>query len=88
MRELLWVQLAFDLAMLFALLALERSTGRRRRPALLRRETRDADALAPAAAPDAGLAELVERADRAERQELVAEPALRQRLTRFRESAG
>jgi hypothetical protein len=31
MRELLWVQLAFDLAMLFALLALERSTRQRAR---------------------------------------------------------
>jgi hypothetical protein len=88
MRELLWVQLAFDLAMLFALLALERSTARRTRPALLRHGAREAVTQAPAAAPDAGLAELVERADRAERQELVAEPALRQRLTRFRESAG
>ena len=85
MRELLWVQLAFDLAMLFALLALERSTRRRARVPLPRRGPREAIAEAPAAAPAAGLAELVERA---ERQELVAEAALRRRLTRFRESAG
>ncbi len=115
MRELLWVQLCFDLAMLFALLALERSTVRRRaartahgareaappllaaeprraRFALLRRGPREAvpeepaaTAAGAAAPPPAGLAELVERA---EHQELVAEAALRQRLTRFRESAG
>ncbi len=116
MRELLWVQLCFDLAMLFALLALERSTGRRSavraahgareavpaphaaaprraRFALLRRGPREAVPEQPAAAaasgasasPPAGLAELIERA---ESQELVAEAALRQRLTRFRESAG
>ena len=85
MRELLWVQLAFDLAMLFALLALERGTTRRARVALPRRGPREAVAEAPAAAPSAGLAELVERA---ERRELVAEAALRQRLARFRASAG
>jgi len=42
MRELLWVQLGFDLAMLFALLALERSTARRRRVPLPRRGPREA----------------------------------------------
>lgn len=82
MRELLWVQLAFDLAMLFALLALERSTVRRARFALPRRGPRDAAAEAPGAASSPGLVE------RAERQELVAEAALRRRLTRFRGSAG
>jgi len=85
MRELLWVQLGFDLAMLFALLALERGTARRPRVALPRRGPHKAVAEAPAAAPSAGLAELVERA---ERRELVAEAALRQRLARFRESTG
>jgi hypothetical protein len=85
MRELLWVQLGFDLAMLFALLALERSTARRARRALPRRGPREAAPEATAVACYAGMAELVERA---ERQELVAEAALRQRLARFRASAG
>ena len=56
MRELLWVQFAFDLVMLLALLALERSGARRPRTAL----------------------------PRGARRELVAEPALRRRLARFR----
>ena len=85
MRELLWVQLGFDLAMLFALLALERSTVRRARLALPRRGPREAVPEAKAVACPAGMAELVERA---ERRELVAEAALRQRLARFRASAG
>jgi hypothetical protein len=73
MRELLWLQLGFDLAMLLALLA------------LLRRRPREAAPGSSSAAPSAGLDELVERA---ERQELAAEAALRRRLTRFREAAG
>jgi hypothetical protein len=73
MRELLWLQLGFDLAMLLALLV------------LLRQRPHEAAPEAPSAAPSAGLDELVERV---ERQELVAEAALRRRLTRFREVAG
>ncbi|MCU0230514.1 MAG: hypothetical protein MUC67_03950 [Acidobacteria bacterium] len=69
-RELLWVQLAFDVTMLLALLALERSTARRRRG---RRA-------APAADVPAGF---VLPADRGGRPELAAEAGLRRRLARF-----
>lgn len=69
-RELLWVQLAFDVTMLLALLALERSTARRRRG---RRA-------APAAGDPAGF---VVPAKRGDRSELVAEAGLRRRLARF-----
>lgn len=81
MRSLLWVQLAFDLAMLLALLALERATARRPRLAGPRRELREAAAAAPAT----GRARW---GGRPERQELVAEAALRRRLARFRERVG
>ncbi len=93
MRDLLILQLAFDILILSALLVLARSSLRRRRPhrGELQQQkaapAREAKAVphpreAPAPVPASpGLDELVERA---ERQELVAEQALRARLGRFK----
>ena len=88
MRDFLLLQLIFNVLILVSLMVLARGAAparRRRRPAAgpaeRRRPAEPPAPQSPVSSPAGHLSELIEQT---EREELVAEAALRERLSRFR----